>query len=438
MYHLALLLYNLLFPALFLLYLPFYLRKLRRRGNYRRGFWERFGIYGRRRQELQAYVGCTWVHAVSVGEAVAALGLIRRWQEAQPGRRFVLSTTTSTGQQLARDKAPDGVAVIYFPIDVWPCVRSALRLLQPAQLVLFEVEVWPNIIRLAGRRGIPVSLVNCRMSDRSAAGYRRHRWFFRHVFDSFAAILVQTQEDARRVAAIVDRADAAEVCGTMKFDQTPDREGGDIGPLLDRVFPADRLCFCAASTHAPEEEVIARLTAEVRAEVPQLRLILVPRHQERQAEAEAALTAAGLDYCLLTDLRASAEGYERAALIVNTTGELMDFLAASDLVFVGKSLGDFGGDGGHNIIEPAIFGKPILHGPAMENFRDVAAVFQAAEAAIQVADEADLRARLLALATQPDLRARYARASRETVERHRGAIARTIDRLEDLPAAARG
>ncbi len=434
MFTLALIGYNLLFPLVYLLYFPFYLRKLIRRGNWRRGFWERFAVYAAtKKARLRSLQGPVWIHAVSVGETVAALSFIRIWQDRNPKQRFVLSTTTSTGQQVARKKAPDGVEVIYFPMDFLPCVNHALTVINPCQIVLFEVEVWPNLICAASRRNIPVSLVNCRMSDNSSAGYAKHKWFFGRVFGRLSRIAVQTAKDAERVGAVLGSRDQVTVCGTMKFDQVPDRQGEDVNELLDRIFPAERLVFCAASTHAPEEAIMTRVTKHLAASHPEFRIILVPRHQERTAEIEAILQEELIDYVLLTQLRDTVEDPQVRMLVVNTTGELMSFLAASDIVFVGKSLADYGGDGGHNIIEPAIFGKPILHGPAMENFRDVVKIFQEESSALQVADEAEFQTVLERLVSDPGEREAMGRASRQTVEQHRGAVDKTIGLLCQIP-----
>jgi 3-deoxy-D-manno-octulosonic-acid transferase len=197
MHAIALALYNLVFPLLFLLYLPFYLVKLNRRGGFADGFGERFGLYkAAKRQALSALHRPVWIHAVSVGETQAALSMITAWQARDPQQHFVLSTTTSTGQAIAREKVPAGVVVIYFPLDcLLFCLRS-FSLIQPAALVIVEVEIWPTMVATARLRGVPVALVNCRMSDNSAAGYAKHRWFFGDVFRGFDVIAVQTEEDA--------------------------------------------------------------------------------------------------------------------------------------------------------------------------------------------------------------------------------------------------
>ena len=428
-----LLVYNLIFPLAFLLYLPFYLVHLLRRGGLGWDFLQRFGLFGRSvRQELAGLDRPVWVHAVSVGETVAALSFIRRLQERHPGRAVVLSSTTTTGHDLARRKAPAGVTSIYCPLDFWPAVRAALRLVRPSLLVIFEVEIWPNLILQSAGRGVPVTLVNGRVSDRSARGYFRWRGFFARLFRSFRLICVQTAEDAERVRRLTGDAVRVEVCNTMKFDQVPDSNGADKTALLRQVFgPGERVVFCAGSTHPGEEAMACDALLALKGEFPALRLVLVPRHHERTAEVEKVLQERGLSYRLLVP----GAGQEPPAgpvevLVVNTTGELMNFYAACDIEYVGKSLA--GNEGGHNIIEPAIFGKPILHGVNMQNFRAVAAVFRQARAAVEVQAAAGFTPALRQLLAHPEQRQELGLRARRVVEQSRGAIDRTLELIEPL------
>ena len=430
-----LLLYNLLFPIAFLLYLPAFIVKLVRRGGFAHHFWERFALYSReQRRALQGAGGPVWVHAVSVGEVVAATGFIRCWQERDPGLRFVLSTTTATGYATARKKLSGDAdtVLIYYPVDFYFPVARALRLIKPRMLVIFEVEYWPNLVYMAARQGIPVALVNGRMSDRSAAGYAKHRWFFADLFAKFAMMCVQSEADAERVTRVVGDAVPVHVCNTMKFDQVPDTDaaGDEKQRLLGTVFGAgERTVWTAGSTHAGEEELVADVFAALKDADPTLKLVLVPRHHERTPEAEAALTKRGLSYRLLRPPEGVPPPSEAVdVLLVNTTGELMDFYSLSDVVFVGKSLA--GNEGGHNIIEPAIFGKPILHGAHMENFRFVAGIFHEHEAAIELEDDASLEPALRRLLQDDALRRDLGARARRVVDQYRGAIDRTIDLLE--------
>jgi 3-deoxy-D-manno-octulosonic-acid transferase len=431
---LALVFYSILFPSAFALYLPWFITKLVRRGGFSRSFFERFGVFSRdRRHALRALDSPIWVHAVSVGETVAALGLIRRWQEREPDVPFVLSTTTTTGQAIARSKAPAGVTVIYCPVDCYFAVRRTLGIVRPRMLVIFEVEFWPNLICLSTARGIPVALVNGRLSDRSSRGYARHAWFFRPLFQQFSAICVQSDADAERVRRVAGDSLPVHVCGTMKFDQVPDTSPGDRHPALAQTFGTDDiLIWTAGSTHPGEEELVLRVFSRLKHEFQELRLVLVPRHHERTADVERAVTEAGLRYRLLKGVAPGrAEDGRADVLVVNTTGELMRFYAVADVVFVGKTLA--GNEGGHNIIEPAIFGKPVLHGPNLQNFRSVHELFRQDQATRTVADEEALYGELLRLLRQPGARAELGTRARAVVERYRGAMDRTIEIL--LPIA---
>ncbi|OGV78616.1 MAG: hypothetical protein A3K19_31840 [Lentisphaerae bacterium RIFOXYB12_FULL_65_16] len=429
--------YNLLFPVAFVLYLPLFIYKLVRRGGFSSHFWERFGLYGaeqkRRLAELNRPV---WVHAVSVGEVVAAVTFIKRWQQRNPELTFVLSTTTTTGHATARKSLPANVGLIYCPLDFFIPVLRVLSLVRPRMVAVFEVEVWPNLVCLARRRGIPVVLVNARMSDRSAAGYARHRWFFGHIFGRFSAICAQSPEDETRIRRVVGDTVPVHRCNTMKFDQIPDVSGADKRAVLDEAFGGSaRVVWIAGSTHAGEEALVADVFGTLRAEFPTLKLVLVPRHQERTADVEAVLKERSLSYRLLRPRPGTdATPPPVDILVVNTTGELMNFYASADVVFVGKCLA--GQQGGHNIIEPAIFGKPILHGPpeAMQYFRLVTAIFLEEHASIAVPDDAALTGAVRDLLASPARRAALGRRARQVVEEWRGAIDRTLDIIEPLLA----
>lgn len=430
-------LYNLVFFVAFLLYSPFLYVKQKRRGGVTKEYWQRFGRFtAAEKTELASLDHPVWIHACSVGETVAALTFIRRWLEREPQARIVLSTTTTTGHALAAAKKPASVRLIYCPIDFYCFVRAALSAVRPSLLVIFEVEIWPNLILQAQARGIPLALANGRMSDKSAQGYTKHSWLFRRLFRAFAVLCMQTREDSERVRRVAGPEANVHTCNTMKFDQVPDQKRGEaadqaVRAELDRAFgPGERLVFVAGSTHGGEEELMADTVRGLRADIPALRLVLVPRHVERTPDVEAVLKQRGLSYRLLRNDPGTATG-PVDVLLVNTTGELMNYYAAADVTYVGKSLA--GNEGGHNIIEPAIFGKAILHGANMQNFRDVARIFREAEAAVEVADDADFAPALRALLLDKGARTELARRSRAVVDSQRGAIDHTLDLV--LPLA---
>lgn len=439
----ALLFYSVIFPLLFVLYIPFYLVKLRKRGNFRKGFWERFGVFsGEKKEILKSMQNPIWIHAVSVGETIAAVNFIGEWCKQDPTIRFVLSTTTSTGQQIARTYSSNRILPIYFPLDFYPCVQRALRVISPRLLIIFEVEVWPNLIVLAEREGIKLSLVNCRMSDKSLAGYLKFRWFFESIFNRFSMICTQSKIDATRIKSIVGSDSKIRVCNTMKFDQSFKNKSRNVSDLISLAFrKSSPQILAAASTHPGEELVIARILKKLFQEIPDLYTILIPRHVERTPDIENILTRESLNYVLLSDLREYQEKKEGRGpavpvdedtriLLINSTGEMMDFLAVSDIVFMGNSLA--GNKGGHNIIEPAILGKPIIFGSGMENFRVVVEKFKENNACIQIDNESFFENEIRKLLNNPKELERLGRSSLKTVEKNRGAIKKTISLLQKL------
>lgn len=422
------LIYNLLFPLLFLLYVPFYLVHIFRRGGLTVDYWERFGIFtGEKKRQLRALKNPVWIHAVSVGETVAAVSLVKRMLERNPDEQIAFSCGTSTGFATAKKKMPAGVVVFYCPIDLWWAVWRTVCLVKPRMLAIFEVEIWPNLIRIPFWKGVKMVLINGRMSDHSSRGYAKWRCFFRPIFNSFSQICMQTEEDAARVARVIGQSERLHFCGTMKFDQIPDCLTTDKAAVLDECFGTEkRVVFIGGSTHAGEEELLAEAYKQLRKEFPELKLVLVPRHQERAGEVTAQLDKMGLTWKLAnpTDSLPNKEGMADV-FIVNTTGELMNYFDISDICYVGKSLA--GQTGGHNIIEPAIFGKAVVYGHHMENFRQVAEIFRNEKSAIELASEAEMVPTLRKLLKDPEERMNLGRNARATVERHRGAIDATLD-----------
>ena len=421
-------LYDILFPLLFLLYLPFYLVHIFRRGGLTREYWQRFGFFGKDiRQRLASLDSKVWVHAVSVGESVAAVTFIRAWQKAHPKDNVVFSCGTSTAFETMRKKALPDVTLIYCPFDFFWAVRTALKVVAPHTLVIFEVEIWPNLIRMANKRGIKVCLVNGRMSDKSSAGYAKWSCVFRPIFNSFSTLCVQTEEDTKRIERVIGSSERIAVCGTMKFDQVPDVGTADVTSVLDSTFgTGQRITFVVGSTHPGEEELICQAVADIRKAHPELKMVLVPRHCERANEVAAVVEKHGLS-CRMLKGEDAAKAGQVDVLLVNTTGELMNYYGAADVAYVGKSLA--GQTGGHNIIEPAIFGKAIIHGSHMENFRAVAELFRNAEASVEVVQESDFEGALLRLVENPAERERLGKNARGLVDKYRGAIDRTIQAI---------
>ena len=251
-------LYNILFPFAFLFYVPGMIMKLIKRGGDKQGFGERFAIFANDKLNLlKEFQGAVWIHSVSVGETTIALGMIEKWTEQDPKAKFVLSTTTTTGQALASGRSPDNTIAIFCPIDFIFFVRKTLRTIKPKMLVVFETEIWPNLIRETRAYGAPVALVNGRISDNSANGYRRFSFFFAPILKHLSLLCVQTELDAERFKAVASSLEPT-VCGNMKFDQKPPAKIAKID--LDAYFgPDSKRILLAASTHPREEAFIARV-----------------------------------------------------------------------------------------------------------------------------------------------------------------------------------
>lgn len=423
-------LYNVFFPLAFLFFLPGLVIKLIRRPGTKKNYAERFAIFSEeKKKRLKALDRPLWMHAVSVGETNLALTALQAWRKVDPNRRFVLSTTTTTAQEIARKKVPDGVEVIFCPIDFLPFVRRTFNLIQPSGLIIFETEIWPNLIRTAKKRGLSVALVNARMSDHSMRGYRRFRMFFAPILRYFDTICVQTDADRERYLMVApDMAEKIVVGGNIKFDQrVPDNFKL---PDLTSVFPSGASpVIIGASTHSGEESMIVDAFLKLRGQYDGAVLILVPRHAERGAELAEMLKSKNVTYLRRSTGERTAEGFVEC-LLADTTGELMGFIAASDIVIMGKTLA--GNHDGQNIIEPAVLGKAIVCGRELRNFREAMEILKKADAVLTVETGDELRRALYMLSADPELRNKLGRRAHEAITAHSGAIAKNIELLEKL------
>lgn len=372
-----------------------------------------------------------WIHAVSVGEALAARVLIQDLRERYPGLRLFLSTTTLTGRQIARTRIQGLDAVFFFPFDVPLFVNRTLRLVRPRLFVMVETELWPNVLRACRRQGVKTMLVNGRISKRSYPRYRLVRRFFRGVLENVDRFAMQSEESARRIIDIGADPARVVVTGNLKFDalDPPATPGRGIGRIL-RYFrvASDRPVFIAASTVKGEEAPVLAAFAAVRRLHPGALLVLAPRKPERFDEAITMARQEGLRVLRRTELAVDAD--PRADVVVlDTIGELASLLQIATVVFVGASLA---GQGGHNILEPAVHGKPVVFGPHMENFAEIAEEFLRQHAAIQVQSADQLREVVVRLVGDPVERARIGAAARALIDTNRGAKGRTIEAIGRL------
>jgi 3-deoxy-D-manno-octulosonic-acid transferase len=374
-----------------------------------------------------------WIHAVSVGEVLSARPLARDLRVRYPGLRIFLSTTTMTGQALARRNVHDVDAVFYFPFDLGIFVRRTLDLVRPRLFVMMETEIWPNLLRECRRRGVKIAIVNGRLSQRSYPRYRLVRGFIASVLDDIDAFCVQSEQSARRFIDLGANPGRVTVTGSLKFDSLDLPSPTLHSRARDRVLrffrvPAARAVIVAGSTMKGEDAVVLEAFRRVRAAVPDTLLILAPRHTERVHEVEELCRGEGFRTVRRTELAIDAE--PRAdVVILDSIGELATMYQLATVAFVGGSLV---ATGGHNILEPAVFGKPIVFGPHMENFAEIADAFVANVAGVQVRTGRELGDVMVELMSDPVRRARLGAAARALVEANRGAKDKSLDVLAAL------
>ena len=424
------LVYNLLFAIAYVLMMPKFLFRMCRRGGYANRFSDRFGIYP---EAIRARLGDgrrrVWVHAVSVGEVAVAGQLMAEMRRQAPGIAFVLSVTSSTGWTQAQAQVQENDVLIYGPLDYPGCVRRAVKAIRPAAYVITETELWPNVIRLAAARKVPIFLVNARISDRSAPGYRRLKSWFGPVLNRLTRIYAQSELDAQRLVDAGCERGRIEVSGSMKFDvarRNPAKEAELRAYLAAAGFDPAAPILLGGSTWPGEDAFLLEVYRRARAEVPALRLILAPRHFEKAGEVERNIAAAG--FPCLRKSRAPQPTAQPAetVLLADTTGELMGFYGLSQVVFVGKSLCEHGAQ---NMIEPCLCGCAVAIGPNTENFRPVMSDLLDQQALLQAPDREALAEALLGLIrSEADRRALGARAT-AAVERRRGVTPRLASEI---------
>ena len=371
-----------------------------------------------------------WVHAVSVGEVLAARSIVGELRQRYPRLRLFLSTTTRAGQELARRNLGDVDGVFYFPFDWAFSTRRVLDVLKPRLFVMIETEIWPNLLRECRRRGIKTVLVNGRISYRSFPRYRLIRPLFRRVLDDIDHFCVQGDEAGRRLVELGADASRMTVTGSLKFDAlevVPPGRGRERVLRFFRMSPG-RPVLVAGSTLKGEEEPVMRAFNRLRGRGSNPLLVIAPRRPERFAEVERLCRQEGMSTARRTELPIDAEP-RGDAVVLDTIGELAEVYQIATVVFVGGSLVPAGG---HNILEPALFGKPIVFGPYMENFAEIAEAFIANDAAIQVRSERELDDAIVGLMGDPVRRARLGAAARALVEANRGAKEKTMAVLATL------
>ena len=420
-------LYSILLLLALLVSAPWWLLEMLRHGKYRAGLGERLGkVPDRLRNPVAA--NTIWIHAVSVGEVLAISRVIGELRSQLPAWRIVVSTTTDTGQKLARERFGEN-NVFYFPVDLPFAVRAYLQALGPKLLVLAESEFWPNLLRWARLSGAAVAVVNARVSDRSLPGYLRFQKLLRPVMQNVQLFLAQSEEDARRLVRMGAPAERVQVSGNLKFEVKP-----PLRPPIAAVFTAIKReengpSLVAGSTLDGEEAMLVEMFRQVLPRYPKAVMVLAPRHPERFDVVAALLETSGLRYQRRSQWKAGRPTAGDVFLL-DSIGELASLYEFAEVAFVGGSLVP---RGGHNVLEAAQFGTPILVGPYTENFRDIVDVFRDADA-LRVVTPQSLTATVLQLLEGPDERAALGRRAFEVMRSQRGATERTVNALLELLA----
>jgi 3-deoxy-D-manno-octulosonic-acid transferase len=427
-------LYSLVLALGMLVSLPYWLYQFLRHGKYRTGFVERVGNVPARL--MAAGTGSPtgrviWVHAVSVGEVAAVSGLVEQMRHSFPRHRVLVSTTTDTGQELARKRFGEE-NVFYFPMDLAFAIRPYLQALHPELVVLAETEFWPNFLRLAHASGARIAVVNARISDRSWPRYRRFRWALRRMLVHVDLFLAQTPEDSARLQSIGAEAKRVQVTGNLKFDVSlpappPIVESLRQSLASDRAGPV----LVCGSTVEDEEPPLLKAFENLRVGHLRAVMILAPRHPERFDDVAILLQQLGMP----SFRRSQWQGQSLAGgvLLVDTIGELAALYALADIAFVGGSLVP---RGGHNIIEPAQQGVAIVTGNHTENFRDIVALFQSHDA-VRIVGLSELPLTLMHLLAHDAERRDLGRRALETMRSQMGATQRTMEALRILAALDR-
>ena len=358
-----------------------------------------------------------------MGESAAAVPLVEGIRQRWPELGIVVSTITPTGARIVRERLAGTATHRFFPIDLPGPVRHALDAARPRFFIAIETELWPNFLRALARRRIPAMIANGRISDRSFRRYRWVRGLMRRVLANVSVFAMQTEEDARRIIALGAPPARVVVTGNLKSDLLPDATGEDAAAWRGRLrLAADARLWIAGSTHRGEETIVLDAFLHARARCPELALLLAPRHPERVGEVEALIRERGLAAARRSRLPADAA--PGAVVILDTVGELAALYALAEVVFVGGSLVPIGG---HNVLEPAMRGKPVLVGPHMSNFREGAELLQRGGGGLVVKDGPELERELARLLEDRALARRMGEAARQAFAGRQGAVGATLD-----------
>ena len=419
-------LYNFLLTLLLIATIPYFLFRSLLSKRFRKALPQRLGFF-----ESPSFQRPIWVHAASVGEVFCSIPLLKKIKNEFPDSRIVLTTMTSTGNETAKSYLPETNQVLFVPIDHPLIIRRTIKKIQPGLLLIAETELWPNLLRSCGKKGIPIILFNGRISQRSFRRYFRFRFFFKECLKYISLFLMQTEEDRKRIIKIGGESQKTRAVGNLKFDQpfpsfTPETRN-KIAKTLG--LSGKENVLIAGSTHSGEEEILVTFFKELKKKDPNLLLILAPRHLQRLEEVERILKKEALSWLRKTSLPIGAGRSDQEhpeVILLDTMGELMGIYSLGTLVFVGGSLVPIGG---HNPLEPLFFKKCVLFGPHMFNFLEISTRLIEDEGAIQVSGKEDLFSQLKRLLFDEVARKEVGEKGHQFLQKHQGATDRTFEEI---------
>ena len=419
-------LYNIILTCLLLISSPYFLVRSLIRKQFRRALSQRMGFF-----QNPSFKKSIWVHAASVGEVFCSVPLIKKIKKEFPNLKIVLTTMTSMGNETAKVCLPETDQVLFLPIDHPLFIRSAIKKIQPSILLLAETELWPNLLRFCGKKGIPIVLFNGRISQKSFRGYLLFKFFFKECLKYVSLFLMQTEEDRMRIIEIGGGSQKTRTVGNLKFDQTLPSSSPEAVDQIAKTLGIDgkKNVLIAGSTHSGEEEILLTFYKELKKKDPNLVLILAPRHLERLEEVERILRKESLSWLRKTSLSLDAPRSDQVqpeVILLDTMGELMGIYSFGTLVFVGGSLVPIGG---HNPLEPLFFRKCVLFGPHMFNFLEISSRLIETGGAIQVAGRDDLFSQLKYLFSDEGARKEVGEKGYQFLQRHQGATERMMEEI---------
>ena len=404
---------------------PYFALKILATHRYRRGLSQRLGISYKSVGESVGNEQPLWIHAASVGEVLGSLPIIEGIRQTNPNLPILLSTMTATGNDIAKKRAPDTKAITFFPLDHPWTVRKAISLVNPRAFLMAETEIWPNFLMELGRRKIHVLLFNGRISSRSLQWYKRFRFFLNSPLAAISAFCMQSSLDAQRIIEIGANPERVIVTGNIKFDQSPPKiTPGEKETLRETLsLQADQPILIAGSTHRGEEQFMLKVYRQLSPDYPDLVLILAPRHLERMREVEILLKREKIAWKRRSQLRPGGNRGEVKVILLDTLGELAKLYSIGTLIFVGGSLVRVGG---HNILEPLFFKKPVLFGPFMDHFREISDEVIRRGAGIRVRESGEMVLHIKTLLENASLRSDMGKCGFEIIRDNRGATEKTL------------